>query len=371
MKSVDESWCAPKMTRSFIVFADGGSRGNPGAAAYGAVLIENGVVVQELSEAIGTATNNWAEYSGLIAALKAVHELDADARVEVKMDSKLVVEQMSGRWQIKHPEMRKLAAEARSAHRPELVTYQWVAREENSHADRLVNAALDGEVQTALEPIRRNYLMERLLGSEVPTTLYLIRHGETPLTPFKKFSGSGPNDPELTEEGHRQAALVAREVEKLQPDLLIASPMKRTRQTAEHITKLTGLDPIIDPTWVEGGFGLWDGLTIFEVAEKFPKEYAMWLSTASYPPPGGESYEECMARARLGMESAVAEFPGKRIAVVTHNGMIKTSIAVAMATPAESIFNVDIGPCSITTISIWPSDGLIALRSANERGHLR
>ena len=359
------------MARSFVVFADGGSRGNPGAAAYGAVLIENGVVVQEISEAIGTATNNWAEYSGLIAALKAVHELDADARVEVKMDSKLVVEQMSGRWQIKHPEMRKLAAEARSAHRPELVTYQWVAREENSHADRLVNAALDGEVSTTFEPIRRNYLMERLLSSEVPTTLYLIRHGETPLTPFKKFSGSGPNDPELTEEGHRQAALVAREVEKLQPDLLIASPMMRTRQTAEHITRLTGLDPIIDPTWVEGGFGLWDGLTIFEVAEKFPKEYAMWLSTASYAPPGGESYEECMARARLGMESAVADYPGRRIAVVTHNGMIKTSIAVAMATPAESIFNVDVGPCSITTISIWPSDGLIALRSANERGHLR
>lgn len=359
------------MARSFIVFADGGSRGNPGAAAYGAVLIENGVVVQELSEAIGTATNNWAEYSGLIAALKAVHELDVDAKVEVNMDSKLVVEQMSGRWQIKHPEMRKLAQEARNAHRPELVTYKWVAREENSHADRLVNAALDGEVATTFEPIRRNYLMERLLSSEVPTTLYLIRHGETPLTPFKKFSGSGPNDPELTEEGHRQAGLVAKEVEKLQPDLLISSPMKRTRQTAEHITKFTGLDPIIDPTWVEGGFGLWDGLTIFEVAEKFPKEYALWLSTASYAPPGGESYEECMARARLGMESAVADYPGKRIALVTHNGMIKTSIAVAMATPAESIFNVDVGPCSITTISIWPSDGLIALRSANERGHLR
>jgi len=359
------------MAREFVIFADGGSRGNPGAAAYGAVVLENGVVVKELSEAIGTATNNYAEYSGLIAGLEAVHGIDSEARVDVRMDSKLVVEQMSGRWQIKHPEMRKLAAQARAAHRPELVTYTWIAREENTHADRLVNDALDGVVATAYEPIRRNYLMERLLSSEVPTTLYLIRHGETPLTPFKKFSGSGPNDPELTEEGHRQAALVAKEIEKLQPDLLISSPMKRTRETSAHITKLTGLEPIIDETWIEGSFGLWDGMTIFEVEEKYPKEYAQWLSTASYPPPGGESYEECMARARLGMESAVADHPGKRIAVVTHNGMIKTSIAVAMSTAPESIFNVDITPCSITTVSIWPSDGLIALRSANERGHLR
>lgn len=359
------------MAREFIILADGGSRGNPGAAAYGAVIKENGIVLHELSQAIGTATNNYAEYSGLIAGLKAVHEIDPEARIEVRMDSKLVVEQMSGRWQIKHAEMRKLAAEARAAHRPELVSYTWIAREENSHADRLVNAALDGEVATAFEPIRRNYLMERLLSSEVPTTLYLIRHGETPLTPFKKFSGSGGSDPELTEEGHRQAGLVAREIEKIQPDLLITSPMMRTRQTAEHITKLTGLEPIVDETWIEGSFGIWDGLTIFEVAERYPKEYALWLSSASYPPPGGESYEECMARARLGMESAVAEYPGKRIALVTHNGIIKTSIAVAMSTPAESIFNVDIAPCSITTVSIWPSDGLIALRSANERGHLR
>jgi probable phosphoglycerate mutase len=359
------------MAREFVIFADGGSRGNPGAAAYGAVIMEKGVVLQELSAAIGTATNNYAEYSGLIAGLIAVHEIDPQSIVEVRMDSKLVVEQMSGRWQIKHPEMRKLAAEARAAHRPELVRYSWIAREENTHADRLVNAALDGEVASAFEPVRRNYLMERLLSSEVPTTLYLIRHGETPLTPFKKFSGSGPNDPELTEEGHRQAALVSKEVEKLQPDLLISSPMKRTRETAAHITKITGLAPIIDETWIEGSFGLWDGMTIFEVEEKYPKEYAQWLSTASYAPPGGESYEECMARTRLGMESAVADHPGKRIAVVTHNGMIKTAIAVAMSTAPESIFNVDITPCSITTVSIWPSDGLIALRSANERGHLR
>ena len=359
------------MARVFTVYADGGSRGNPGAAAYGAVIMEGDRLIQELSEAIGTSTNNVAEYSGLLASLRAVHLIDPAAEVEVRMDSKLVVEQMSGRWQIKDAKMRKLALQARDAHAPELVRYQWIAREENSHADRLVNKALDVEAAGSVEPIRRNYLMERLLSNEVPTTLYLVRHGETPLTPFKKFSGSGPLDPELTEEGHRQAALVAKEVEKLQPDLMIASPLRRTRETAEHITKVTQLEPIIDPTWIEIDFGLWDGLTIYEVQERYPREYKEWLASASYAPPQGESFQFALARACQGMESAVAEYPGKRVVVVTHNGIIKTAVAAAMSTQAESIFNVDVTPCSITTISIWPSDGLMAVRGVNERGHLR
>jgi probable phosphoglycerate mutase len=368
---VQKNFGADLMARTFLVFADGGSRGNPGAAAFGAVILENGKVVEEISRAIGTATNNVAEYSGLVAALQVIHRLDPAATVEVRMDSKLVVEQMSGRWQIKHPDMRGLAADARAAHPVELVSYTWIAREENKEADRLVNLALDGEAIAADEPIRRNYLMERLLSDEIPTTLYLIRHGETPLTPFRKFSGVGPADPELTEEGHRQARLVAEEIAKLRPEVLITSPLNRAQQTAGYISEKSGLTPKVDSIWVEGNFGLWDGLTIYEVEEKFPKEYKLWLSSASIAPPGGESYDECMARARAGMESLVVDFPGKRVAVVTHNGMIKTSIAAAMSTHAESIFNVDVSPCSITIISIWPSDGLIAVRSVNERGHLR
>jgi broad specificity phosphatase PhoE/ribonuclease HI len=368
---VQKNFGADLMARRFLVFADGGSRGNPGAAAFGAVILENGKVVEEISKAIGTATNNVAEYSGLVAALQVIHRLDPAASVEVRMDSKLVVEQMSGRWQIKHPDMRGLAADARAAHPAELVSYTWIAREENKEADRLVNLALDGEAIAADQPIRRNYLMERLLSDEIPTTLYLIRHGETPLTPFRKFSGVGPADPELTEEGHRQARLVAEEMAKLRPEVLITSPLNRAQQTATYISEKSGVAPKIDSIWVEGNFGLWDGLTIYEVEEKFPKEYKLWLSSASIAPPGGESYDECMARARVGMESLVVDFPGKRVAVVTHNGMIKTSIAAAMSTHAESIFNVDVSPCSITIISIWPSDGLIAVRSVNERGHLR
>lgn len=86
------------MARSFIVTADGGSRGNPGPAAYGAVVFEGDKVLAEVSGKIGVATNNVAEYRGLIAGLEAAHEIDPHAFIEVRLDSKLVVEQMSGKW---------------------------------------------------------------------------------------------------------------------------------------------------------------------------------------------------------------------------------------------------------------------------------
>ena len=135
------------MARNFIIYADGGSRGNPGPAAYGAVLMEGKSVLAELFQPIGIASNNVAEYSGLIAGLRAANDLDKEANIEVRMDSKLVVEQMSGRWQIKHPDMRNLAKEARDLHAPSLITYKWIPREENSHADSLVNKALDGDAK--------------------------------------------------------------------------------------------------------------------------------------------------------------------------------------------------------------------------------
>lgn len=133
------------MARHFIVEADGGSRNNPGQAAYGAVVIdpESGEVIVECAESIGIASNNVAEYSGLVAGLEAVRALDPEATVLVKMDSKLVVEQMSGRWKIKHPDMRTLAMKARDVLPYENVEYQWIPRAENSRADALLNMVLD------------------------------------------------------------------------------------------------------------------------------------------------------------------------------------------------------------------------------------
>jgi probable phosphoglycerate mutase len=131
------------MARHFVITADGGSRGNPGPAAFGAVVYENDKVVKEIGAAIGVASNNVAEYQGLIAGLKAANEIDPAATILVKMDSKLVIEQMSGRWKVKHPNMKELAKQAFATHDPKLVSYQWIPREENSHADSILNDVLD------------------------------------------------------------------------------------------------------------------------------------------------------------------------------------------------------------------------------------
>lgn len=129
----------------FIAEADGGSRGNPGPSAYGALVRDAATfeVLAEAKEYLGTQTNNYAEYSGLIAALQLVKQLDATATVEVRMDSKLVVEQMSGNWKIKHPGLRELALKAKAILPHDQVTYKWVRRDDNFDADLLVNQALD------------------------------------------------------------------------------------------------------------------------------------------------------------------------------------------------------------------------------------
>ncbi len=349
--------------------ADGGSRGNPGPAGFGSVIQEGNVVIAELYEYLGIQTNNFAEYSGLVAGLTAIHTLDPQASVDVRMDSKLVVEQMSGRWKIKHPEMRALAQIARAAHPAALVTYTWIPREENSHADRLANRALDEKNNGGVKP--KNLLLERLRAPEVPTMIFFVRHGETILTPDRRFSGSGEPNPPLTEEGLVQATLVADAVVKLNPEILIASPLLRTTQTAERISSATGLQIEFDEAWFECGFGLWDGLSIDEVKIDFPKEFTEWVSSSSYAPPGGESYDALGWRVDEAIEALSSKYPGKRVVVVTHNGVIKQAVRLAIGADSESVFHVDISPCSISSISIWPSDGLRALRSANERGHLR
>lgn len=131
--------------RRFVIEADGGSRGNPGIAAGGAVVIDadTGVVVAEVGVFVGVATNNVAEYSGLIEGLKRARALDAAAELHVRMDSKLVVEQMSGRWKIKHPDMRDLARTAHDVIGDARVSFEWVPRDLNGRADALANRAMD------------------------------------------------------------------------------------------------------------------------------------------------------------------------------------------------------------------------------------
>lgn len=135
----------PATARKLIVEADGGSRGNPGHAGYGALVRDpdTGKILAEDYKYLGTVSNNVAEYSGLIAGLNLAKGIDPKARVLVRMDSKLVVEQMTGNWKIKHADMRELAQQARGTYPPHLVGYEWIPREKNKDADRLSNVAMD------------------------------------------------------------------------------------------------------------------------------------------------------------------------------------------------------------------------------------
>jgi probable phosphoglycerate mutase len=133
------------VTRGFVVEADGGSRGNPGIAAGGAVVIDalTDEVLCVCGVYMGIATNNVAEYSGLIAGLEETRDRDPSAAVTVRMDSQLVVEQMSGRWRVSHPDMRVLAARARALVEGREVSFEWVPRRENSRADAAANESMD------------------------------------------------------------------------------------------------------------------------------------------------------------------------------------------------------------------------------------
>ncbi|HEY3338976.1 MAG TPA: reverse transcriptase-like protein [Propionicimonas sp.] len=132
-------------SRTLIVEGDGGSRGNPGPAAYGALVRDaaTGEVLNSEGLTLGVTTNNVAEYSALVAGLEMAHAIDPHAAVDVRLDSKLVIEQMAGRWKVKHPAMKPLFDKARRL-APAAVTWTWVPREQNKAADALVNAALDG-----------------------------------------------------------------------------------------------------------------------------------------------------------------------------------------------------------------------------------
>ncbi len=129
------------------LFTDGGARGNPGPAAYGYVLEgEDGTVLDARGQAIGVATNNVAEYSGLVAGLAKAVELGVE-ELEVVSDSELMVRQMTGAYRVKNEGLKPLYLKASGlAFRIEKVSYRAVRREHNQLADQLVNEALDAAI---------------------------------------------------------------------------------------------------------------------------------------------------------------------------------------------------------------------------------
>ncbi|MGW3460661.1 bifunctional RNase H/acid phosphatase [Streptomyces olivaceoviridis] len=490
--------------REFIVEADGGSRGNPGPAGYGAVVLDGatGEALTEAAEYIGVATNNVAEYRGLLAGLRAARALDPSARVHVRMDSKLVIEQMSGRWKIKHPDMKPLATEARSVYPPDQVTYEWIPRERNKHADRLANEAMDaGAKGRQWSPSRSSAALDtppavpepsgppgdaaagaakaraalaegraagavpdsavaaegraagaapgpaaaaggraagaapvpaeaappgeqrpespgeqrptapiagQALGEQRPTaptagrpsssgaetvneqrvtsapgwsaapdlgapaTLVLLRHGETPLTPQKRFSGSGGTDPSLSAVGREQAHRVAEALARRGTiQAVVASPLARTRETAEIVAARLNLDVTLDDGLRETDFGAWEGLTFGEVRERHPDDLDAWLADPeAHPTGGGESFAETATRIAATRDKLVAAHAGRTVLLVTHVTPIKTFVRLALGAPPKSLFRMELSAASLSAVAYY-ADGNASVRLFNDTSHLR
>ncbi len=368
--------------RSVVIEADGGSRGNPGQAAYGTVLKDatTGAVIAERAEHIGLATNNVAEYRGLIAGLELYNEHTPEADLEVRMDSRLVIEQMSGNWKIKHPDMRPLATAANRL-APFGTTWTWIPREQNKHADALLNEALDTasgkpskRTRVAEVPVEEQPVAEapavgwsRDLGS--PTTLVLVRHGATDHTTEKRFSGRGGHDPQLNADGRAQVRAVADWLAPLgdEIDVVLTSPLRRTRETADIIADRLGHSVEVEEGLAEAAFGTWEGLTFHEVQQAYPDDLDAWLGALDVAPGGhGDSFQEMDRRVRRTRDRILGGYPGKAVLAVTHVTPIKLLVRMALGAPLDAVYKMELAPASVTVVS-WFEDGTASLRMFNAR----
>jgi probable phosphoglycerate mutase len=303
------------------------------------------------------------------------------------MDSKLVVEQMSGRWQVKHPSMRPLYRQAAElAAGFGRISYQWIPRAENSHADRLANEAMDaaagrapsaasqvapvqGELATEPEPVPANNNGAWLPPDAAPTRLLLVRHGVTEYSVAKRFAGR--SDLELTATGLDQARLAAGRVAELGPvDAVISSPLRRTRQTAEQIADRLKLQVLVEDGMIETDFGDWDGYTFAEARQKWPAELQRWLDDPAVAPPSGESFETVTRRVRRARDRILSQHAGKTVVVVSHVSPIKILVRLALDAPAAALHRMFLAAASISVIDYY-ADGPVSLQSFNDTAHLR
>ena len=393
-----------------VVEADGGSRGNPGPAGYGAVVLDGDTVLAEVFDGLGTATNNVAEYRGLIAGLEAAAGLGA-TEVGVRMDSKLVVEQMCGRWKVKHPSLQPLAEQARElAAGFDDVDFEWIPRASNARADALANKAMDGgsspsAVGGATETrdpsgattraLSGRRMAEAVVGpvanpevsaaeaaaattawtgqSGSPTRMILLRHGQTELSVHRRYSGRG--DPELTELGQTQAARAAREIgarlehQDVEPAVILCSPLRRARQTAAAVAEITEAELVVRDRLIETDFGGWEGLTFAEARERDPELHASWLRSAEVEPPGGESFATVGERIAAEREWIVAEYPGETVVVVSHVTPIKMLLRDALGAGDSVLYRLHLDLASTNVVEFYP-DGGSSVRLVNDTSYL-
>ncbi|SCX09072.1 bifunctional RNase H/acid phosphatase [Corynebacterium jeikeium] len=394
------------------VECDGGSRGNPGIAGCGSSVLEGDQEVAARWEFIAKATNNVAEYQGLINALELAIEVAkmrgvaaGDLEIQVRMDSKLVVEQMSGRWKIKHPDMKPLAARVKELEATlAAVTYNWVPRAQNKRADELANRAMDdgiggrwfddalsfqpaadsadadgdaapapagasgasgaaGNESTGAEAVTDAASAPEWHPGGKPTRLWVLRHGQTEMSVKKQFSGL--SDPELTSHGREQARRAAAYVAgqlaggtggSAGPVAIYSSPLKRTRQTAEAVAEALATSPRVHVTeaLIEMNFGDWEGRTFAEVMDEFPLEHDACFWDSSAAPSGGESPDDVLARVRPFLRDVARNHPGEDVVLVSHVTPIKSILRHALCASGALYRTLHLDLAGLSVIEIFP-----------------
>jgi probable phosphoglycerate mutase len=375
--------------RRLVVEADGGSRGNPGVAGWGAVVRDaaTGRVLWEGAAPLGQASNNVAEYSGLIAGLEAARRVEPGPAVEVRMDSKLVVEQMAGRWKIKHEDMRRLALRARDvcsliSADGGSVDFTWVPRERNKAADALSNDGMDGRTidrmvgedpgsatldhaeEVVEEVVDPGPATEGPPGGTV-ARIVLVRHGVTDFTQQARLDGRGGADPSLNATGQAQAAAAGRGVAHLlagEKARVVTSSLARAVETGAAVAEAVGVEPEVDPDWDEQDFGDWDGVSVHDLVRDHEAELAALRADPAYARPGGESHEQLAARVLPAFERLVGA--GGTTVVVCHRKPIMVVLAHVLGIPHDKVWRLAAAPGSLTALEVW-ADGTVSVAFTN------
>jgi broad specificity phosphatase PhoE len=294
------------------------------------------------------------------------------------MDSKLVVEQMSGRWKVKHPDIAPLHQQATTlSTRFDHITYAWIPRAKNSHADRLANEAMDAaaEIETPAETPKVSTTPSPA-GSPAgwtgargaPTRFMLLRHGQTELSVQRRYSGRG--NPALTDLGRRQAEAAAQYLaQKGGIAAVITSPLQRAYDTATAAAKALGLDVSVEEDLIETDFGAWEGLTFGEAAERDPELHRRWLRDTSVEPPDGESFDSVANRVGRAQRRIIAEHGGDTVLVVSHVTPIKTLLRVALDAGQGILYRLHLDLASLSIAEFYP-DGVASVRLVNQTAYL-
>jgi ribonuclease H / adenosylcobalamin/alpha-ribazole phosphatase len=290
------------------------------------------------------------------------------------MDSKLVVEQMSGRWKVKHPDMQQLAMQAqRLARQLAAVRYTWVPRAQNGAADALANSAMDGR------PVHRDAAAEPTVVEDdvqptaepapvVTTVTHLLRHGQTEHTPERRYSGR--NDLPLSRSGRAEAEAAAVRASSLGIDVVVSSPIRRTRETAEAVAAAVGVPVEFDEDLVELDFGDLEGLTSDEALAAHPLAVRRFMADVTVAAPGGESVADVSTRVARARRRILDRHAGKTVLVVTHVTPIKLFLAAGLEVGDAIVHRIFLDACCLSTVA-WSSDGRASVRLVNDTSHVR